>query len=445
MKNTLLRNATLINEGKSRECDVLIKAGRIETIGPHIIAPDGTKEFDLTGDYLLPGMIDDQVHFREPGMEHKGTIATESKAAVAGGITSYMEMPNCNPLTINTRTLLNKHERAAAGSHANYAFYLGATNNNLEDIKSIDQAITCGVKIFMGASTGDMLVDDRDTLEAIFASTPLLIATHCEDTPTILKNEALWKERFGEDIAFREHPKIRSEEACFLSSSLAVDLARRHGSRLHILHLTTEKEMQHFSSGDASEKRITAEACVHHLFFNETQYDDLGADIKCNPAIKKVSDQLALRAAINANLIDVIATDHAPHTLSEKARGYTTAPAGLPLVQHALLMMMDLVNDGVFTIEKVVEKTAHTPAVLFNVKERGFVREGYWADLVVMSKNQKTVVDESEIYSKCGWSPFHGHTFSSRVLQTFVNGRLKYDRGAFPDDTPGVALEFIRH
>jgi len=444
MNNTLLRNAILINQGESRECDVLIRQGRIESIGPGISPPANTREFDLAGDYLLPGMIDDQVHFREPGMEHKGTIATESRAAVAGGITSYMEMPNCNPLTINTGTLLNKHERAARGSHANYAFYLGATNNNLEDIKTIDQSMTCGVKIFMGASTGDMLVDNRDTLEGIFSSTSLLIATHCEDTPTILKNEALWKERFGDNIPFREHPNIRSEDACFLSSSLAVDLARRHGSRLHILHLTTEKEMQHFSSGDASTKRITAEACVHHLFFNETQYDEKGADIKCNPAIKKVSDQLALRAAINSDLIDVIATDHAPHTRAEKARDYNSAPAGLPLVQHALLMLMDMVNDGVFTIEKMVEKTAHTPAVLFNVKDRGYVREGYWADLVVMSKSKQTIVDESEIYSKCGWSPFSGHTFSSRVLQTFVNGRLKYDRGEFPDDTPGVALEFLR-
>ncbi len=444
MTNTLLRNATIVNEGQQQEGDLYIKSGRIESIGKNITIPEGTNEFDLQGDYLLPGMIDDQVHFREPGMEHKGTIATESRAAVAGGITSYMEMPNCNPLTINMPTLQNKHERAARGSHANYAFYLGATNHNLEDIKSIDSSLTCGVKIFMGASTGDMLVDDRDTLEAIFASTPLLIATHCEDTPTILKNEAIWKERYGDNIPFSEHPNIRSEEACYLSSSLAVDLAKRHGSRLHILHLTTEKEMSHFSSGDAGKKRITAEACVHHLFFNGSQYDEKGAAIKCNPAIKKVSDQLALRAAVNSNLIDVIATDHAPHTRAEKSRPYNTAPAGLPLVQHALLMLMDMVSEDVFTIEKMVEKTAHTPALLFDVKERGYIREGYWADLVVMSKHLPTVVDDSEIYSKCGWSPFSGHTFTSRVLQTFVNGRLKYDRGSFPDSTPGNALEFAR-
>ncbi|MBV1904774.1 MAG: dihydroorotase [Pseudomonadales bacterium] len=442
MDSIYLYNATLINEGQSKETNLLIQSGRIAAIGSSISLPPGTKEVDLAGTVLLPGMIDDQVHFREPGMEHKGSIATESRAAVAGGITSYMEMPNCNPLTINAETLANKHQRAAQSSMANYAFYLGATNNNLEDIKRIDPAMTCGIKVFMGASTGDMLVDNRDTLEAIFSSTPLLVATHCEDTPTILNNERLFIQRFGEQIPFREHPNIRSEEACYLSSSLAVELAKKHATRLHVLHLTTAKELALFSSGDTNKKRITAEACVHHLFFNDSDYEAKGALIKCNPAIKKRTDQIALQEAITTDIIDVIATDHAPHTWEEKTRKYTQAPSGLPLVQHALLMLLELVDNGTFSLEKIVEKIAHTPATLFNVKARGFIREGYWADLVVIARNRKTIVDQSEIYSKCGWSPFSGHTFSSRIEQTYVNGKLKYDRGAFPDTSPGIALEF---
>ena len=339
MSSWVLKNAVVVNEGRCSEADVGIVDGRIERVGGQV-AIDGARELDLAGAWLLPGMIDDQVHFREPGFEHKGSIATESRAAIAGGITSYMEMPNCIPQTITAEALVDKHERAASRSVANYAFYFGATNHNLEAIKAVDTAKACGVKVFMGASTGNMLVDDEAALEGIFASCPLLIATHCEDTPTILANEARARERYGDEIPVHEHPAIRSEEACYKSSSLAVGLAKRHGSRLHVLHLTTAREMELFEPGPLSGKRITAEACVHHLFFNDSWYGTLGADIKCNPAIKSRADQLALRHAVVEDRIDVIATDHAPHTREEKAAAsYAESPAGLPLVQHALLTL----------------------------------------------------------------------------------------------------------
>ncbi len=436
----LIANARIVNDGAITEGDLLIESGRIAGIG--VAAPAGATVFDAAGAWLLPGMIDDQVHFREPGFEHKGTIATESLAALAGGITSYMEMPNCNPLTVTHAALDDKHARAADHSAANYAFYFGATNDNLEAIRTVDPTLTCGIKVFMGASTGDMLVDDEATLEGIFAGTPLLIATHCEDTPTILANEEAARARFGEDIPFSEHPRIRSEDACWKSSSLAVELARRHGSRLHVLHLTTAKELSHFSAGDLADKRITAEACVHHLFFDESWYETKGADIKCNPAIKKVSDRDALRAAVNADVIDVIATDHAPHTVDEKSRPYAGAPAGLPLVQHALLSLVELVHQGVFTIEKVVEKTAHAPARMFGVAERGFIREGYHADLVVIDPN--ATADPGEIHSKCGWSPFTDVTLHGRVRATWVNGHLRYRDGAHLAGPNGLPLVFDR-
>lgn len=439
---TTLRNAVIVNEGGRVEGDVLIEDGRIERIGGAI--DEGGDEIDLAGCFLLPGMIDDQVHFREPGFEHKATIATESRAAAAGGITSYMEMPNCNPLTVNHGALLDKHARAADHSLVNYGFYLGATNDNLEDIKAVDTSLACGVKVFMGASTGNMLVDDEKTLEGIFQSCPLLIATHCEDTPTILENERLAKERFGSAIPMSEHPNIRSTEACYRSSSLAVSLAKRFGSRLHVLHLTTAKELQLFEAGPLDDKRITAEVCVHHLFFNDTWYSSLGTDIKCNPAIKRRADQVALRKALNEDVIDVIATDHAPHTAEEKAREYASAPAGLPLVQHALLSLIELVRGGHFTLETMVEKTAHAPARMFSVRERGYIREGYWADLVVLDSDAETVVDDEPVWSKCGWSPFRGITFRSRITRTFVNGLMVFDNGTFNDETMGQALEFDR-
>ncbi len=439
---TVIKNARIVNEGAIVEGDLSIRDGRIDAIGGRIDRP-AARELDAAGAYLLPGMIDDQVHFREPGFEHKGTIATESRAAVAGGVTSYMEMPNCNPQTITETALRDKRARAARVSLANYGFYLGATNDNLEVIKTVDPTLPCGVKVFMGASTGNMLVDDRATLEGIFSSTPLLVATHCEDTPIILANEAKARARWGEDIPMAEHPQIRSAEACWASSSLAVELAKRHGTRLHVLHLTTEREMSLFEKG-SGDKRITAEVCAHHLFFNDTWYVAKGALIKCNPAIKRPSDQQALMAAVNDGRIDVIATDHAPHTREEKARKYPQAPSGLPLVQHVLLMLFEHVHAGQLTIERVVEKTAHAPARLFGVVDRGYIREGYWADLTLIDPDARTEIDTSPVYSKCGWTPFAGFVFRSRVRATFVNGRLLYRDGLFEADDPGMALEYRR-
>ena len=443
MTTTVLKNATIVNEGSRLEGDVTIANGRLEQVGGHTTRR-ATREIDLGGAWLLPGMIDDQVHFREPGLEHKGSIATESRAAIAGGITSYMEMPNCTPQTITAEALIDKHTRAAERSRANYAFYFGATNDNLEAIKAVDVTKACGVKVFMGASTGNMLVDDPATLEGIFASSPLLIATHCEDTPTILANEAAARGEFGDDIPIHAHPRIRSVEACYKSSSFAISLAKRHNSRLHVLHLTTAKELDQFEAGPITGKRITAEACVHHLFFNDTWYGPLGADIKCNPAIKTRADQLAIRRAVVEDRIDVIATDHAPHTREEKSAPGYAAPAGLPLVQHALLSLIEHVKAGELDIERVVQKTAHAPATLFEVRERGFLREGYWADLVVVDPNASTVVDDEPVYAKCGWTPFRGIAFRSRITHTFVNGNLVFDNGHLDDAHRGMALEFAR-
>ena len=443
MSSWVLKNAVIVNEGRRLEGDVGIVDGRLAQVAGNV-AIVGANEIDLAGAWLLPGMIDDQVHFREPGFEHKGSIATESRAAVAGGITSYMEMPNCVPQTITAEALADKHDRAATRSIANYAFYFGATNNNLEAVKSVDVSKACGLKVFMGASTGNMLVDDETTLEGIFASSPLLIATHCEDTPTILANEARARAEFGDAIPISQHPSIRSTQACYKSSSLAVSLAKRHRSRLHVLHLTTARELELFEPGPIAGKRITAEACVHHLFFNDTWYGPLGTDIKCNPAIKSRADQLALRQAVIEDRIDVIATDHAPHTREEKAANYLDAPAGLPLVQHALLSLIEQVRTGEMTIERIVQKTAHAPATLFDVVDRGFVREGYWADLVVVDPNARTVVDDEPVYAKCGWTPFCGITFRSRITHTFVNGNLAFEKGRFHDTPTGRPLAFAR-
>ena len=440
----VLKNAVVVNEGRGVAADVAIKDGRIERVASSIGGMAGAGELDLGGAWLLPGMIDDQVHFREPGLEHKADIATESRAALAGGITSYMEMPNCTPQTVNNGALLDKHARAAERSRANYAFYLGATNDNIEDIKRVDTAKACGVKVFMGASTGNMLVDDERVLEDIFAHSPLLIATHCEDTPTILANEAAAQETFGTAIPFSEHAHIRSAEACYKSSSLAVSLAKRFGSRLHVLHLTTARELALFEAGPLATKRITAEACVHHLFFNDTWYASLGADIKCNPAIKTRADQVAIKRAVREDRIDVIATDHAPHTVDEKSADYLAAPSGLPLVQHALLTLVEHVKAGELTIEQVAQKTAHAPAELFDVADRGFIREGYWADLAVVDPNAETVVDEEPVYAKCGWTPFRGLTFRSRLKHTFLNGHLAYSDGHFDESVRGQPLTFNR-
>ena len=433
-------NARIVNEGTVTTGDLSVARGRI--LGVNVPAPRGAEVVDAAGAYLLPGMIDDQVHFREPGFEHKATIETESRAAVAGGVTSYLEMPNCDPQTVTARALEDKHARAAARSMANYGFYLGATNDNLEAIKAVDTRLACGIKIFMGSSTGNMLVDDERTLNGIFAASPLVIATHCEHTPTILANEAAARATYGDDIPFTEHPHIRSADACYRSSSLAVELAARHDARLHVLHITTARELTLFEARNLADKRITAEACVHHLFFNDTAYPDKGADIKCNPAIKSATDQQALWAAVNDDRIDVIATDHAPHTTEEKARVYAEAPAGLPLVQHALLTLFEQVRAGTFSVETVVEKTAHAPARLFGITERRFIREGYWADLVLVDPTAPT--SNGPIFSKCGWSPFSDVVFGSRVRMTWVNGELRYRNGDLQTGSRGRALEFER-
>ncbi|MCY3883572.1 MAG: dihydroorotase [Gammaproteobacteria bacterium] len=438
----VLKNGTIVNENQRIEGDIAIdEFGRIGQIGG---TATGSTEIDVSGSWILPGMIDDQVHFREPGMEHKATIATESRAALAGGITSYMEMPNCIPQTINRSRLLDKHERASQRSLANFGFYLGATNENLEEIKAVDQEKACGVKVFMGASTGNMLVDEPLTLEGIFASCPLVIATHCEDTPTILANEEAVRERYGANAPPGTHASIRSAEACFKSSSLAVDLAKRMGSRLHVLHLTTSVEMGLFETGPIESKQITAEVCIHHLHFNSDSYESKGADIKCNPSIKSKEDQLALQTALNDDRIDAIATDHAPHTREEKNQPFLDAPAGLPLVEFALPCVLEFVKRGTYDLERIVEKVSHAPAKLFNVRERGFLREGYWADLVVVDPTQDTVVDERTVFSKCGWTPFAGSTFSTQVTNTFVNGNHMYSRGEFLTNTCGMALQYDR-
>ncbi len=444
MPTLLITNATIINENQRFEADIFIQNGRIEQIGADLAHQQADQHIDASGKVLIPGMIDDQVHFREPGLTHKGDIGTESRAAVAGGITSYMEMPNVNPLTINRAALEDKYQLAAQKSLANHAFYLGASNDNIEEIKQLDPKAACGVKVFMGASTGNMLVDNPESLEQIFAHSPILIATHCEDSPTISRNEEAASAKFGDDVPVTEHPIIRSEEACYMSSSLAVDLARRHNSRLHVLHLTTAKELSHFTAGDLKDKRITAEACVHHLFFNADDYPEKGNQIKCNPAIKFANDQSALQQAVIDNVIDVIATDHAPHTWEEKQQPYIQAPAGLPLVQHALLSLLEHYHAGKFSLELIVQKTSHAPAELFNVVDRGFIREGYWADLVLLDINKAITVASDNILYKCGWSPFNGYAFKSSIDTTIINGQLAYQNGQILTAENGMRLAFDR-
>ncbi|MEO1203097.1 MAG: dihydroorotase, partial [Pseudomonadota bacterium] len=396
---------------------------------------------DAAGRYLLPGMIDDQVHFREPGLTHKGDIASESAAAVAGGITSYMEMPNVRPATTTREALAAKYELAAGRSYANHAFYFGATNDNIEEIRALTPDDACGIKVFMGASTGNMLVDDRDALNAIFAEAPVLVVTHCEDTPTIQANEARARERHGEAVPMREHGEIRSAEACLASSTLAVGLARQHDARLHVLHLTTAVEMALFSTKPRADKRITAEVCVHHLWFDDSRYDELGTRIKCNPAIKTAADREALHQALADGRIDIIATDHAPHTAAEKADpSYFKAPAGLPLVQHALVMLLEFVHDGRYPIEFVVDRSAHAPADVFGVRERGYLREGYFADLVLVDMAAPWTVSAANVLYKCGWSPFEGTTFRSCIVETFVNGRSMWRGGAVAGTPAGQRL-----
>ena len=443
VRNTIvLKNANIVNEGRVMEGDFAIRGDRISQVGG---TATGVHEIDVAGSWVLPGMIDDQVHFREPGLEHKATIATESRAALVGGITSYMEMPNCIPQTTTHENLLAKHKRAQQSSVANYGFYLGATNNNLEDIKRVDSQLACGVKVFMGASTGNMLVDNPKTLESIFASCPLVIATHCEDTPTIQKNEAEARRRYAGNPPAELHAEIRSAEACYLSSSFAVDLAKKQDARLHVLHLTTAREMELFEIGRIESKRITAEVCVHHLFFDASHYASKGAAIKCNPAIKSASDREALRLAVKENRIDAIATDHAPHTYEEKhSVKFVDAPAGLPLVEYAVPALLELVTQGVFELTTIVEKIAHAPAIRFELKERGFLREGFFADVVVVDPNGNTLVEARPIWSKCGWTPFCGCTFANEVTHTIVNGNLMYSTGNLCSEEKGMPLTYDR-
>lgn len=450
MSNWLIRNARLVNEGREWEGDLRIAGSRIETIGSGLAARPGEQVLDAHGRWLLPGMIDDQVHFREPGLTHKGDLASESAAAVAGGITTVMDMPNTRPPTLDAAALEDKYARAAGRCRANFGFYLGASNDNLDAIRALDPKTAPGIKVFMGASTGNMLVDDPATLDAIFRDAPTPIITHCEDTPTIDALQARAKARLGDDVPAAMHPDIRSREACLKSSQLAVSLAKKHGTRLHVLHISTADELALFEAGpllDADgrlRKRITAETCIHFLRFSREDYARLGNFIKCNPAIKDAGDRDALIAALAGDVIDVLATDHAPHTLEEKQQPYLAAPSGLPLVQEALVAALELVHEGRLALPQVVQKFAHAPAQLFDVAQRGFLREGWFADLVLVDPSTPYTVERANVLSKCGWSPFEGTRFSSRIAATFVNGELAWDGQRLIGEARGQRLEFTR-
>ena len=440
--DTVIRGATLINEGKRSEQDVLIRGERIEQIGGSLQARNPATEIDAGGKWLLPGLIDDQVHFREPGHVHKGDIGTESAAAIAGGVTSFMDMPNVSPATVTRQRLAAKYAAASGRAYGNYAFYLGATESNLEEIQALEGSETCGVKVFMGPSTGDLLVEDPRALERIFTNCPVLIATHCEDRTRIEQNLARASENYGEEIPPSAHPEIRDTECCYRSSSLAVSLARKHGSKLHVLHITTAKELELFdpSEDPGSSGGITAEVCVHHLWFSDGDYARLGNRIKCNPAVKSAQDRAALRAALGDGRLSVIATDHAPHTADEKSAGYLGAPAGLPLVQHSLLMLLDLARAGHFTVERAVEAACHTPARLYGIAGRGYLREGYFADCVLVDPNGGQRVEPENLLYKCRWSPLEGHRFGAGVDTTFVNGARVWSDGRLLGRPAGQAL-----
>jgi dihydroorotase len=446
MSTTILRSGTIVNEGKQFVADILIKDGKIERIASSISNQGKVNEIDLKGKYVLPGCIDDQVHFREPGLTHKGNIGTESRAAVAGGITSFMEMPNTVPNALTQELLEDKYQIAAQTSIANYSFFMGASNDNIEEVLKTDGKKVCGVKIFMGSSTGNMLVDREKTLEDLFAKVPpLLIATHCEDEHTIRTNIEKYRAIYGEEVPIELHPIIRSEEACYLSSSLAVRLAKKFNTRLHILHISTAKEIELFDNHlPLEQKMITAEACIHHMWFSDEDYKSKGNFIKWNPAVKKASDRDAIFQAVLDNKIDVIATDHAPHTLEEKEQSYFKAPSGGPLVQHALLAMLEKVKQGKISIERVVEKMAHAPAVLFRIEDRGYIREGYQADLVIVDPSTSCEVTKESLLYKCKWSPFEGTTFLHSIDSTYVNGQLVYANGRIVEGTNGQRLSF-RH
>ena len=446
MRTVLIKNAQIVNEGTITSGDVLIEADRIAEIAPSISVKNAdTKVIDADGFYLIPGMIDDQVHFREPGLTQKATIKTESRAAVAGGITSFIEMPNTVPQATTIDLLEEKFAIAAKDAHANYSFMFGGTNDNLSEILKVDKTKVAGLKLFLGSSTGNMLVDNPKVLEEIFSKTDLLISTHCEDEATIKKNLEQAIAIYGDDIPMEKHPEIRSEQACYISSSQAIALAKKTGARLHVFHLSTAKETKLFDKKKAlKDKKITAEVCVHHLWFTSEDYASKGTKIKWNPAVKTKKDREGLWKALNEGRIDVIATDHAPHTLEEKNNVYTKAPSGGPLVQHALEALFEMHHKGYITVEKLVEKVAHNPAILFEIKDRGYIREGYKADLVLINPNAPWTVTKENIAYKCGWSPFEGTTFRARVTHTFVNGHLAYENGKIAKATNGERLTFNR-
>jgi len=447
MSRTLIRNATIVNEGRTFRGDLLIKDELISATGPpgQVRFPTGSQIIDASGLLLIPGVIDDQVHFREPGLTYKADIFTETRAAVAGGITSFMDMPNTIPRTVTLETLDHKYRLGSENSLINYSFYIGATNNNLDEIMKADPAEVCGIKVFMGSSTGNMLVDNENALRELFRKAIMPITAHCEDEPTIRRNSEAFRQKYGEDVPVKMHPLIRSREACFLSSSHATGLAREYNTRLHILHLSTADEMKLFSNElPLDEKRITGEVCVHHLWFDDSYYDELGARIKWNPAIKTMFDRESLLNGVRNDLIDIIATDHAPHTAEEKTNSYFKSPSGGPLVQHSLVAILELWHRKIFSLEKIVEKMCHNPAILFNIRERGFIREGYKADLCLINPDDPWTVSKDNILYKCGWSPFEGTTFRSKVIMTFVNGIPIYNKGMINEEYRGQRLMFDR-
>ncbi len=445
METKLILNANIVNEGKVFQGDVFIKGKHIEAIGTDLSSRHANELIDASGQHLFPGAIDDQVHFREPGLTHKGNIYTESKAAVAGGVTSFMEMPNTNPPTFTQDLLEDKYQIASRSSLANYSFFIGASNDNLEEVLKTDVTKVCGLKIFMGSSTGNLLVDNPKTLEGFFSSFPSLIAAHCEDEQTIRANSAAFKDKYGDDVPIECHPLIRSEEACYKSSSFAIGLAKKHGTRFHILHISTSKETLLFDSSIPLEKKkITAEACIHHLWFSDADYKRLGTLIKWNPAIKTEADKKGIFNALLDDRIDIVATDHAPHTLEEKQNKYFNAPSGGPLIQHSLVAMLEFFHRKEISLEKIAQKMSHSPAIAYQIQDRGFIREGYFADLVLVNLHEPWKVEKANIMAKCQWSPFEGQVFNSKIKKTIVSGHLVFDDGVFDESQLGQRLFFNR-
>lgn len=445
MQRMIIKNGTIFNEGKRFVADILIENNRITTIEPNIEALPNTQVIDATGKWILPGVIDDQVHFREPGLTHKGSIETESRAAIAGGVTSFIEQPNTVPNAVTQELLEEKYQIAAQSSFANYSFMMGGTNDNLDEVLKTNPRNVAGIKLFLGSSTGNMLVDNQEVLEKIFSSTKMLIAVHCEDEQTIKQNLQMAIDTYGENIPVDQHPIIRSAEACYISSSKAVELAKKTGARLHVFHISTGKETELFTNDiPLKDKKITAEVCVHHLYFSDEDYAKKGNFIKWNPAVKTSQDRAQLWEALLDDRIDVIATDHAPHTLEEKSQQYLQAPSGGPLVQHSLLVLLDFAKKGKLSVEKVVEKMCHNPAVVFQIESRGYIKEGYFADLVIVDPNQETKVSKENLLYKCGWSPLEGETLQAAIEKTIVNGHVVFDKGNFNESPKGQRLLFNR-